>query len=185
MTKMKFLALAVVALLSANRLHAEDKKKVDNPEFTGWSKLKAGTVMTMKMVSETAGIKTEMTMATKLLEVKDDKAVVETETTSKVNGMEFKAPGQKRDVPKVLETASGPTAPGAKPPGTVDEGTETLKLGGTEYKCKWYKTKTEVMGIKAEAQIWMCDDVPGMMVKMVSKADKSETTMELVEIKKP
>ena len=186
MLRTSFLTAAV--LMTAAFAAAQDKKKLDNPEFAVWAKQKVGTTVVMKMVSSTAGVKSETTMSTKLLELKDDKAVVETETVSKINGMEFKAPGQKRDVPKTVEvpaTAGGDKAAAVKPPGTVEEGTETLKVGGTEYKCKWYKTKTEIMGIKSEGQVWMCEDVPGMMVKMVSKADKAETTMELVEIKKP
>jgi hypothetical protein len=106
-------------------------------------------------------------------------------------GMEFKSPPAKRDVPKTITLPKGtpkPPAPGAKPEGTYEEGTETLKVGGTEIKTKWYKVKNEMGGIKSDARMWISEDVPGMMVKMeatTSGALASETRMEVVEVKKP
>jgi hypothetical protein len=183
-------ALAVLALVACP---AAAQDSVPNPEFASWSKYKPGTRVTLKSTSEAAGVNSEFTMTTTLVEVGADKLVVETETVVNAGGMEFKTPGQKRDVPKSVAIPKGakkenqPAAAG-KPPGTYEEGTETLKVAGTEVKTKWYKYKTEQDGIKVESQMWMAEDFPGMLVKNVTKTSgtvASTTRMEVVEFKKP
>lgn len=182
------LAVAVVALWAGA---AAAQGTIDNPEFATWSKFPKGTVVTMKLTSTAAGMTTETVMTHKLVEVGADKLVVESATTVKANGMEFASPGAKRDVAKTITLPAGAKkedVAGGKPPGTVEEGTETLKISGIEVKAKWYKIKLEAGGNKTETKTWMSDSVPGMMVKMeatTSGTVASTTKMELVEIKKP
>ncbi len=181
----KFAALAVAVALTAAVARGEDK--VENPEFKGWSKYKAGTSVVLKMSTEAGGQKFEATMTNKLLEVKDDKLVVETESVTKFNGMDIKAPAQKRDVAKTLDKAPmGFDAKTGKPEGTTEEGKEKVKIGGTEYECKWYKFKSKQKlptgEEEVEGQIWMSDDVPGTMVKMTSKTKAGGMTLEATEV---
>ncbi len=186
MTKLtKFAALAVAVALSAAVARGDDK--VENPEFKGWSKFKAGTSVAMKMTTEAGGMKFEINMTNKLVEVKDDKLVVETESVTKLNGMDIKSPAQKRDVAKMLGAApKGFDAKTGKPEGTTEEGKEKVKVGGTEYECKWYKFKSKQKlptgEEEVEGQIWMSDDVPGTVVKMTSKMKSGGMTMEATEI---
>ena len=181
-------AVAVVALW-AGAAAAQDT--VENPEFASWSKCPKGTAATLKVTSSAAGTTSETTMVTTLVEVGADKLVLETVTALKVNGMEFKQPAMKRDVAKTVAVPKGlkkEDFTGGKPPGTVEEGTETLKISGTEVKAKWYKYKTEAGGVATESKMWTAADVPGMMVKMEATTTgtvASTTKMELVEIKKP
>lgn len=188
MSKLTFAALAVAVALTPAAF-AADEKKVENPEYKMWSKYKADTTVTMKMSSDAGGAKFESTITNKLVEVKDDKVVVETESASKVNGMEFKAPAQKREVPKEVEKDKLPKGfdpKSDKPEGTTEEGKEKVKIGGTEYECKWYKFKSKQKlptgDEEVEGQIWMSDDVPGKMVKMTSKAKAGGMTMEVTDI---
>ncbi len=67
-----------------------------------------------------------------------------------------------------------------RPDGTTDEGKENLKIGGTEYKTKWYKFKRKQDGVDVEGQIWMSDDVPGKLVKATRKQDYFGTTAETI-----
>jgi len=72
--------------------------------------------------------------------------------------------------------------------GSFEQGEESVKVNGTEYKAKWYKSKIEVSGNKVETQAWTSEDVPGSVVKSVSKMSgqvAGTTTTELVEVKKP
>jgi hypothetical protein len=118
--------------------------------------------------------------------------VVEYTTTNKFNGMEFKAPAATREITKTLVISkdpkkADPTAP-AKTVTGVENGAETLKIIGLELKTKWTKNKVEVDGTKSESQVWMCDEIPGMMVKMESTITgkiASTIKVELVEFKKP
>src|SRR5262245_39334811 len=112
---------------------------------------------------------TEATMTITLVEVGTDKVVLETSGVTKAMGMEFKLPAMKRDSTKTItlpKDSPKPPAPGAKPEGTYEEGTETVKAAGSEFKTKWYKTKTEAGGVKSEGKIWISEDVPGTVVKM-------------------
>lgn len=181
-----FCSLAVLAL-AVSVARAED---IANPEFGSWAKHKKGTSITMKTVTSTGGMNIEILTTTTLLEVGADKITVETATVTKLNGMEFKAPGVKREIGKTVNVPKGAAKldPAGKPPGTVEDGTETVKVGGTEIKAKWFKAKLDVAGTKTESKTWMSDDVPGLMVKMeatTTGAAASTIKMELIEFKKP
>lgn len=188
---MRLACLASVTALMLSAGLASAQEKIDNPEFTSWSKFKKGTSTTLKMTASSGDTKTESTITTTLLEVGEDKLVVETTSVSKFNGMEFKGPAMKRDVTKTIELPKGVKKEdfkGEKPPGTYEEGTETVKVGGTEVKTKWYKFKAEVEGNKTESKMWTSEEVPGMMVKMeATTTGKISNTvkMELTEFKKP
>jgi hypothetical protein len=156
-----------------------------------WSKHEKGTSVTLKTTSG-GGMTSEVTVTTTLVEAGADKLVIETSVVSKVNGMEIKAPGTPRDVTKTIELPEGVKKEDLtreKPPGTYEEGTETLKIAGTEVKAKWYKYKAEVAGTTIDAKMWTSDAVPGGVVKaeVTTTAGGVTTTTktELVEFKKP
>jgi hypothetical protein len=184
-------AIAVVLALIAQPAFAQEKETVPNPEFGSWSKHKPGTSVTIRTISDTAGMKSEVLMTSTLVDVGSGKVVVEMVTTIKANGMEIKAPAQKRDVTKTIEVLKGmkkEDATAAKPIGTTEEGTETLKVAGMEVKTKWYKASAEADGTKSVTKHWVSDDIPGMMVKNVTTVSgvvNSTITMELIEFKKP
>ena len=176
---------ATLALLFGAVASAQEKKSIDNLEFANWSKFKAGASTTLKMTSEFNGTKSVTTMTTRLVEVKADTLTVETESEVEVMGKPFKAPAAKRDVTKTVEVPAGvPVPKGDKPEGTTEEGTETVKVGAAEVKTKWYKYKTKTTAGEISGQVWMSDEVPGQLVKMVSTGDKFSSTMELTEFKK-
>jgi hypothetical protein len=182
-------AAAVLLALAAGPARADET--TDGPEFRSWSKFKPGTSITFKATTTAAEANTEAIMTVKLLEVTDDKVVLETSGVTKVAGMEFKVPTSKRDSTKTItipKEVPKPPKPGEKPDGTYEEGTETIKAAGQEFKTKWYKTKAEIGGVKIESKMWISEDVPGTMVRMESKstgASTADSTFELVEFKKP
>lgn len=186
MTTLRFALTAAALVTVAAFATAEDKKKIDNPEYASWAKFKPGSSFKVKTTSEAGGVKSEFVMTQKLVELKDDKAVVEVESTVLVSGMEIKSPAQKRDVPKTVEVpAVDPKGDkgGVKPAGSTEEGTETVKVGGTEYKCKWFKSKIELMGMTTESTMWTSEDLPsGVIVKGTSKGPAGEVKMELIEV---
>lgn len=179
MSKMRVL-IAVFTLVAATTVARAD----DNPEYTNWAKFKPGTTAKLKMSNEFGGNKTATTIVTKLLEVKDDKLVLEMETETEVMGKPFKVPAQKREVKKTIEVKDGQPKPGVKPEGTTEEGTETVKVSGNDVKSKWYKFKTKTPQGEVTGQMWTSEDVPGMVVKMTSKTEMFSMVMELVEFTK-
>ena len=160
-----------------------DKKKIDNPEFAMWSKYKVDTMTKLKMSTEAKGMKSGSTIVTTLKEVGADKLVLETEVITNFNDMEFKAPATKRDVTKTMEVddKAAEAVKAVKPEGTTEEGTETVKIGKDDVKTKWFKYKSKASGMEVEGQSWTSDDVPGSIVKMVTKSATFSSTMELVE----
>ena len=184
----RFLA-AMALVLVAGLAAAQDK--VDNPEFANWSKFKKGTSVTMKSVSSFNNMSSEASTTSTLVEVGADKLFIEMTSVVKSGAMEFKSEPMKRDVSKTVtlpkEYKKEDFAMG-KPPGTYEEGTETLKVGGMDVKTKWYKYKADVDGTKTEAKMWISENVPGGMVKIemtTSGAVATTTKMEITEIKKP
>jgi hypothetical protein len=175
----KALTLAAVLALAAAAPAAD---KVDNPLYKNWAKFKPGTSVTTKTTLDAGGMTIETVTTTKLVEVKDDKAVVEVQTTSKIMGNEVKQPAVKQDIPKQVETSALPPGVGpdktAKVDGQSDTGKKKVKVGGTEYECQWVK-----VGVKdAESETYTSDDVPGMVVKIVTKAKSGGMTMEATDI---
>jgi hypothetical protein len=187
---MRLTRFAAVAAVLALAGPAAAQDKFDNPEFASWAKFKKGTSVTLKSTSELMGMTTEVLLTTTLVEIGADKLVVETATVAKVNGMEFKTPATKRDVMKTFTLPKGvkkEEAAAGKPPGTTEEGTETLKVAGVEVKTKWYKYAAEVDKVKSEGKTWMSDDMPGLLVKSemtITGAFASKTKMEVIEFKK-
>jgi hypothetical protein len=184
----RFAAVAAILALVAGPAAAQDT--VPNPEYASWSKQKPGTRVTLKSTSETSGIASEFSATTTLVEIGADKLVLQTDTVVKAAGMEFKTPGEKRDVPKTFTVPKGAKKDDApkKPEGTTEEGTETLKVAGVEVKTKWYKYKMEQDGTKIETQMWMAEDFPGMLVKSITKMSgkvASTTKTEVTEFKQP
>src|SRR5438067_10489287 len=188
---MRLTRLAAAAAVLALPPAAVAQEKIDNPEFASWSKFKKGTSVTIKSLSTFGDTKSEVLVTSTLVDVGADKLVVEMSSVVKANGMEFKTPGMKRDVTKTIELPKGAKKEDftrGKPMGTTEEGTETVKVAGTEVKAKWYKYKVEIDGTKTEAKMWVSDDVPGMMVKNeMTTTGKINSTMkmEVVEFKKP
>jgi hypothetical protein len=182
-------AVALFALAAT----ADGQDTFENPEYTSWAKFKPGTSLTVKVTSTVGGKSNETVITNTLVSVAADKLVLETAVTDKAGGKEVIHPGQKRDVPKTVPILPGfkkedLPGPGRKPPGTVEEGTETLKVGGTEYKAKWYRIKQTVPGGgEIEGKTWMSDEVPGSVLKSETSVKGSMpvgTKMEVVAVKK-
>ena len=181
------LCAMLVTLAVASPARAET---IENPTYKTWAGQKVGTVVTLNMVTEAGANKSDATMTYTLTALTAEGATVEMVTTVKTAGMEFKTPAQKVEVKKVFELPPGRGKDHFdKPEGFVEQGTETLKIDGFEYKAKWMTTKTNANGAEMESKVWMADDVPNMLVKMESKAKimgtASTTTMTLVSVKKP
>jgi hypothetical protein len=126
----------------------------------------------------------ESTLRYTLVELTPSKAVVEMTVTSK--GIENR--------PQRLEHRRDfPLMPGmkkediGKPPATSEQGEETIKIAGKDYKTQWYDIKGRVEAGETIARTWTNPDVPGMLLKSVLKVPAADkvTTLEVIEIKTP
>lgn len=144
-------------------------EQVDDPGYVYWSKFSPGSVSTTTTVTELATQKMSMHMTTTLLAVTPEKVTIEVKTETESGGKKLPARVNKREIaPKRT-----------KPPEEVivNGGTETLTVGGKSYKCQLSEETRQTLHIK----LWMCDKVPGGLVKMEMKDEAMTMATNLVE----
>lgn len=148
-----------------------------------WANFKVGSSATTKTTTalEVGGkaMNTSTEIKQTLVELTADKAVVEVETDAM--GAKSKT---KLEVPLTASATSAiPNMP-ADSKVTPKQGEETITVKGKAINCKWYEVETEQAGNKISSKTWMSSEVPGSVVKSVTKttgAASSETTLELVD----
>ena len=179
--------MAAVPLVSA-------QDQVANPYYKFWSKSKPGATVVYKETTKLSGAAKESapegtdvkTVTYKLVEVNDEKAVVEARVTQRENfGFVESAPTRHiypaKMSKEVLEDLLEET--GAK--GVA----ATLKVGDKELKVMALTgTMKKKAGEEVDFKIWLSDEVPGGIVKRQRTAKVkgevvAETTVELVSYK--
>ncbi len=186
---MRFQSILAVGIILFAQSSLRAEELVENPEFASWSKFKKGTSVTMRSLKIAKGKTSEVTVTTTLLELGADSLTLE--ISSVVKEKDFKPEPERRVVRRLIALPKGLTKEEfalGKPPGTVEEGTETVQCGGLELPSKWYRYKAEVAGIKIEGKRWVSNNVPGNIVKneMTTSGDLNETNkLELTQLKKP
>ena len=147
---MKILLAVVVALLGVSQ-------DVENPQFKYWTSCKPGSWVKMKMEMSTAGRKIESESTHKLLELKDDLAVVEITGKSKVGEKEFALPAQKQEI-KAKEPAEKVKI--------ASEGDEEIDVAGKKLKCHWYEYSTKQGEKDTKGKAWLSKEIPGGTAKV-------------------
>lgn len=149
-------------------------EQIDNPQYTQWAKFKVGAYVTMKSTTDMGEFKTENEMTTKLISLTPEKAVIEMTGFSIAMGNKVEMPPQTTEIPAKMDKPELPAGldPGAEgPKPTTSEGEEEVTIDGRTVKCKWFQSVIEDGGNKTVSKSWICEDVPGGVVKV-------ETTME-------
>jgi hypothetical protein len=180
MTKLATFLLALFLLLP--QVRADDL--VDNPSYKGWSSFAVGSFVKYRTVITADGNSTETILTFTLMELTDEKAVVELKFVTKVAGSEFAMPPVVEEYPaKVPESDTGYDLK----PEETEEGDETIEALGSSLDCHWVRTVHLISGIKTTTQSWMSDEVPGRLVRKTSRSEGTysySTEMMLIEIHK-
>ena len=150
----------VVAHVISSAASADEKN--DNPEYVGWYKFDLGSSTTVKMATVSNGDAHEMLKTTKLIEKAAEKLVFEVTLSFVFPGRRYDSPTIKWDVPKKFGMPNASKPDKLK----IEEGTETLTIGGAELNCKWAWWSAEIAGVESESKIWICDEVPGRLAKV-------------------
>src|SRR5262249_40334962 len=124
----------------------------------------------------------------KLLELKKDKAVLEVRKVSDATGARVESPPGTYDQQRMF-----PLFPGVKkedigrPTNAVSPGEESLQLARREIQTVWFDTKGRGEAGETLTRTWMSEDVPGRLVRAVTRIPKASTTvtLELTEFKVP
>ena len=157
---------------------AQDKpaELVENPLFKYWTGCKAGSWVKMTMEMDQGGQKVETEQVQKLLELADDKVVLEVSGKMKMAAGEFPMPARKQDV-KAKEPADKVKI--------EKEGDEEIEVAGKKLKCHWYELAVQAGPKPMKIKAWMTKEVPGGIVKTEMTPDGQKTmVMSAVEWEK-
>jgi uncharacterized protein YfaS (alpha-2-macroglobulin family) len=150
--------VAIMVLVAASPLRAG---QVDNPEYKAWASFKVGSSRTLTGKS-TGGFKTIEESNQSILEkVENDKVMILTHTST--DGR----PSARPDLDKPLPLAARIDAKDMK-----YVGEESIQVMGKTFKCKVYETPKKTWNAasggqkSSQTKKWMCDDVPGGLVKV-------------------
>ncbi len=164
-------------------------ESIPNPQFAAWATFEPGTIVVLRSVTKADKDPSEtVTLTTyKLVERSDDQLVVESQaSTKRYDGLTIDNPPSSATFTKSLNLPPGMKA-NAKPAGVIEEGTESIRVGTIEYATRWHKTKDRNEGGEMLVQTWICDKVPGGLVKSITRTEAigKTTTVEVVEVKRP
>ncbi|MBN2560732.1 MAG: hypothetical protein JXQ75_07375 [Phycisphaerae bacterium] len=153
---------------------AQAEDLVDSPEYKHWSQFKPGSQSVFKTVSTMMGQKSESTMTTTLKELTAEYAIVEIEIVATIAGKNHTMPKQKRKVPAKVSKEEAKKQ--LEPEGKIKEGKEDLEVAGKKIKTKWIEMVTKHGDSTMESKIWTSDEVPGQVVKTLTKMKGPTTT---------
>lgn len=168
-------------------LSAAAARAGNNPMYDSWARHGVGTSVTQKGVTEMMGNKSEMEVTTTLLEKSPEKVVLETKTSMVAAGQKIDAGSTKVEILATAPVADPGQhqqhAEGAKP--ETKESEESVAVAGKQYQAKVTETTMKQGEMTIWSKSWTSPEVPGMVLKTVSKTDgqmQSETTMELTDV---
>lgn len=173
-------ALGLGLLVSAWMVAPAAAAEVEHPAFRSWARHPIGTTIAVRSVTESPASRLTTTTTTKLLEIKPDGAVLETQVTSDATGKLVTNQPDRLEQRKMF-----PVLPGVKPENigkpskALAQGEETLKIAGREFRTVWYDTKEKGDAGDTFTRTWLSDDAPGRLVKAVTRIPKASTTVTL------
>ena len=159
---------------------AGKQEQVDNPQYKSWVQFKVGSFAELKSVTAIGQSSTVMSMTYTLKSVAADKLVVTMQTAMEIAGKKMAMPASDMVIPAKIAKGK------EKAPSAAKKGSEKLKLAGSKLDCKWIEQTIAASGSTTKSKVWMCDDIPGGMVKMTASTTgevKSESTMTLAKFK--
>jgi hypothetical protein len=163
---------------------------VDHPLYLQWGNFPIGTTVVRRTTTDselTPGM-TVTTIVHTLTEKDDKYIVVETQATT-----EYHDGRVEKNPPDVVRTPRKVALPNGvkreewgKPKGQAAAEEEVTAAGKT-YRARRFESKGSTDAGELYQTVWSADDMPGGLVKSVSKVPKVEetTTIEVTEVKVP
>ncbi len=171
----RFTTILCVGLFSvclANIARADDQ--IDNPAYKSWAKFNKGTSVTYSTQATTMGNTSNITTTETLMDVTPDAVTVQMSLSMVVAGNTMNMPGQTQTIPAKITRSTG-AATTQPVDASATTATEDVQAAGKTFSCKKVTATMNQNGMTATSTSWMCDDVPGGMVKMESNSTGSMT----------
>ncbi|MGA2496342.1 MAG: hypothetical protein ABSH20_01290 [Tepidisphaeraceae bacterium] len=166
--------------------------QVENPAYKGWKNFKVGSWSRLQGTMQSAAVppggnQATMTMVHKLVELTAEKAVIETTVTISMAGREIARPGQRHDVPAMVDAdkadfgavSDNPQMRDAKT--DVKKGEEEIDVLGKKIKCNWVDITVTKPERTINVKVWHTLDIPGGMVQSETKSAQMSNTLKLTE----
>jgi hypothetical protein len=164
--------------------------QVDNAQYTSWARAGMGASLTMRSVTLMGDDPRPVTstMTYTLTKFTPDQAVVEMVTETDAAGDKVKNPPQEIIIRRPFYLLPGVKKEDlGRPTDVLAKGEETIELAGKKYKAQWYETRGKTESGLATTRSWMSDEVPGLLLRSVTKVPKvnGTITLEMIELKRP
>ena len=155
--------IAGCLLVATGLLFAQAK---DDPQYEYWAGCKVGSWVKNRMEMDNQGQKIEYESVTRLLEVSEEKVIVETLMKMKTGDRTIDSPPRKQEI-KAKTPQKGKT---------INEKDEEITVAGKSLKCRFYEIESEAAEKKPKMTVkaWMSKDIPGGVAK-------SEVTSETMK----
>jgi hypothetical protein len=182
----KLIPLVAVALCLPAFTGGLRAEQIDNPQYASWAKLKPGSSVTYKSVTDTKmaqmpqPMHMETTMTQTLRKVEADALTVEVSSKTTMNGQEMTAAPSTVIIPAKVEKGKEDLPPEMK--GEVKDvktGKETIEVNGKKYATttrEYTVVMTKPMMMTQKMKVWNSPEVPGGLVKSTSS---TATPMEI------
>ena len=178
------LLLAALAAAPGSLRAEEPTAEVDNPEYAAWSACKPGTWVKFIQETELNGLKTKIEKTIALKELAPDKVVLESFLSMEAAGQKGTAAPSRREVPAKVAKPEAPK-PDEPKSSAPREDREELEIAGKKLACKTMLLKASSGDAASTSKTWLCDEVPGRLVKseLTSKAMRSTLLLMAFEKK--
>lgn len=166
---------------------SDDRNEVENPVYSNWKSYEVGTVVRYRQVTTTPTFEERRILEYRLKSKSDTELSVEIRNYVEESGEES-ANVQNMVARRYFRLPNGVSkAEFGKPAGRKSEGTEKVELLEREYDAKWYVAEVRVEAGTTESRTWSSPEVPGALLKSISKtpAVSSVTTIELIKVDRP
>ncbi len=179
----------LIALIPALTTATAAAEEVDHPAYTSWARVPAGTRIVMRSRTESKASVLTTTTTTTLRAVLPDLARLEVRRVSDATGSVIESAPEEYLLRRPFPLFGGVKKEDVgKPPGAIARGEETLKVGDREFQAAWYDTNgVGDGGLKLTTRTWLCNDVPGRLLKSVVRIPDADTTVtvEMSELTVP
>lgn len=159
---------------------------VDNPAYKNWANFDVGSSATYSSITVASGAKTHQEYTLTLVELTDEKAVVERRLSVVMpDGSRMTYPAMTSTNPRTYKLRKGmKVADPENPEGVKDKGEEVVEVAGTKVDAKWVKMESKVEAGTTYSQTWYSKEIPGGLLKSVNEtpATDSVTTVYLLEM---
>jgi hypothetical protein len=159
---------------------------VEAPIYTSWARFPVGTTITLRTTYESSDGKKDESTTTQRLVSKGEKEVVVEQVRPADDGEEITQTFKHRRLFPLLGGMKPEDV--GKPRDALAQGEETLQIAGKSFKTIWHDQRSQTEAGPAITRSWIADDVPGRLLKAVTRLEKgttATTTIVLVEIETP